>query len=473
MAALGRIGRSLAAGVLLSGAGIAIGASTAAAATPVSNEAQLRAAFADTTETAITLTSDVTLTDCAAGELSRAAAGVALVVDGGGFTIRQTCDGARVVHNQGAALTLDNVTITGGRADGGASIGSGGGVYNDTAAALTLDHAIVTENSVSGDLGGEGGGVVSNGSAAITHSTISFNRAVGGTSIFGGFGGGVLGGAVTITDSTIANNAAGGAVTGGGDTGGAVGGDSVVVVRSTVSGNTAEAGSTSGSGSTGGIATNGDLTVVNSTITGNTAAGPNGSGGGTGAAGKTVFVYSTASGNSAAQGSANIRFNSESADVAFASVIVDPLGGAANCGGGAISSSAGDNYSDDSSCGFTNTAGGDRQSAADPLLGVLADNGGPTLTMLPQPGSPLLDAVATADCQAGSASGVTTDQRGITRPQGTGCDIGAVEVFVAAPTTTSVAGGSTTTVAGGSSTTTVPGTSPPATPVEAQPTFTG
>ena len=472
MAALGRIGRTLAAGVLLSGAGIAIGASTAAAATPVSNEVQLRAAFADTSETAITLTSDVTLTDCAAGELHRAAAGVALVVDGGGFTIRQTCDGARVIHNQGAALELHNVTVTGGREDGGASIGSGGGVYNDSAALLTLDHAVVTENSVSGDLGGEGGGVAANGAVAITHSTISFNRAVGGTSIFGGLGGGVLGGTVTITDSTIANNAAGGAVTGGGDTGGVIGGDSVLVTRSTISGNTAEAGSTSGSGSTGGIATNGNLTVVNSTITGNAAQGPNGSGGGTGAGGTTIFVYSTASGNSAVQGSANIRFNSESADVAFASVIVNPLGGAANCGGGAISSSAGDNYSDDASCGFTNTAGGDRQSAADPLLGALADNGGPTLTMLPQPGSPLLDAVATADCQAGSASGVTTDQHGISRPQGAGCDIGAVEVFVAATTTTTVPGASTTTVAGGS-TTTVPGTSAPATPVEAQPTFTG
>ena len=92
--------------------------------------------------------------------------------------------------------------------------------------------------------------------------------------------------------------------------------------------------------------------------------------------------------------------------------------------------------------------------------------------MLPQPGSPLLDAVATADCQAGSAAGVTTDQRGISRPQGTGCDIGAVEVFVAATTTTTVPGASTTTVAGGS-TTTVPGTSAPATPVDAQPTFTG
>jgi hypothetical protein len=58
-----------------------------------------------------------------------------------------------------------------------------------------------------------------------------------------------------------------------------------------------------------------------------------------------------------------------------------------------------------------------------PQLGVLANNGGPTQTMLPQTGSPVIDAIA---CTAAPA----TDQRGISRPQGTACDIGAVEVAV-------------------------------------------
>jgi len=56
----------------------------------------------------------------------------------------------------------------------------------------------------------------------------------------------------------------------------------------------------------------------------------------------------------------------------------------------------------------------------DPKLGPLQDNGGATLTMLPAQDSPAIDAV---DC----AAGVTTDQRGVARPQGSTCDIGAVE----------------------------------------------
>lgn len=59
--------------------------------------------------------------------------------------------------------------------------------------------------------------------------------------------------------------------------------------------------------------------------------------------------------------------------------------------------------------------------ALDPLLGPLADNGGATPTFLPGSGSPAIDAGAGDDCAA-------SDQRDIRRPQGAGCDIGAVEV---------------------------------------------
>jgi len=67
---------------------------------------------------------------------------------------------------------------------------------------------------------------------------------------------------------------------------------------------------------------------------------------------------------------------------------------------------------------------------ADPLLGPLQDNGGPTETMAPAAGSPAID--------AGRALGQTTDQRGDPRPidfpgianaaGGDGADIGAFEV---------------------------------------------
>ena len=53
-------------------------------------------------------------------------------------------------------------------------------------------------------------------------------------------------------------------------------------------------------------------------------------------------------------------------------------------------------------------------------LGPLADYGGPTLTHALAPGSPAIDAADADQCEA-------TDQRGVSRPQGEGCDIGAFE----------------------------------------------
>jgi hypothetical protein len=87
------------------------------------------------------------------------------------------------------------------------------------------------------------------------------------------------------------------------------------------------------------------------------------------------------------------------------------------------SNSEGYNFSDDDSCGFTeptdNVADGN-----DPMLGALASNGGPTQTMLPLAGSPLIDAI-----QPISECRVDVDQRGVSRPQIKGCDTGAVEVL--------------------------------------------
>jgi hypothetical protein len=57
-----------------------------------------------------------------------------------------------------------------------------------------------------------------------------------------------------------------------------------------------------------------------------------------------------------------------------------------------------------------------------PQLQALADNGGPTRTMAITPASPAFN--AGADCPP-------TDQRGVARPQGAGCDLGAFEVVVA------------------------------------------
>src|SRR5205814_2005 len=58
-------------------------------------------------------------------------------------------------------------------------------------------------------------------------------------------------------------------------------------------------------------------------------------------------------------------------------------------------------------------------------LGPLADNGGPTLTHALLLGSAAIDAGDDAVCAADPVSGV--DQRGVIRPQGAHCDIGAYE----------------------------------------------
>jgi hypothetical protein len=62
---------------------------------------------------------------------------------------------------------------------------------------------------------------------------------------------------------------------------------------------------------------------------------------------------------------------------------------------------------------------------ADPLLGLLQDNGGPTWAMALGPGSAAIDAANDATCAAAPVNSL--DQRGVTRPQGAHCDIEAFE----------------------------------------------
>lgn len=111
-------------------------------------------------------------------------------------------------------------------------------------------------------------------------------------------------------------------------------------------------------------------------------------------------------------------------------------------------------YVEDSGQGYPLIEGTDDvivASSADLKLGTLANNGGPTQTVLPAAGSPLIDA-------GESGSDLAPDQRGISRPQGPRADIGSVEVEVTTPPTTTPP---TTTPP----TTTPPTTAPPTTSV--------
>ncbi len=94
--------------------------------------------------------------------------------------------------------------------------------------------------------------------------------------------------------------------------------------------------------------------------------------------------------------------------------------GSANCTG--TITSLGHNLDSANTCAFA--AAGDLPNT-DPLVGPLANNGGPTLTHALLRGSPAINAGANDGCP-------TTDQRGVRRPQRGVCDIGAYE-FPASP----------------------------------------
>ena len=158
---------------------------------------------------------------------------------------------------------------------------------------------------------------------------------------------------------------------------------------------------------------------------------------------------------------ANLGVSSGETLRAFGSVIALPQGGGQDCGFfdpqlGTSAASRGFNFGGDASCQFT--ASTDRANGGDPRVSALGDNGGTTQTRAPQPGSPLLDSIPTTNCTPAASA----DQRGVSRPQGAGCDVGAVEVRSAAAT-----------AAPGSDTSGIPPLALPATPVLARPTSTG
>jgi hypothetical protein len=376
---------------------LAVWASPPAGATTVNDETGFRAAWTNDATTSIDLGADITLTCGGGGTAVRSATAGPLTLDGHGHTITQTCANAQVLLVNGTATTsFANVTITGGQAN----VGGGGGIKSH--GPLILTNTVVTGNS-SSSTGGGISALAVGASVSLTSSTVTNNSSSGG-------GGGIeTAGSATLTDSTVSGNHSGTAGAGISAVAG------VTLTGSTVSGNTALAGA-------GGIAS-ASVTATDSTISGNTA---DAAGGGGITTGTATLVYATLTQNSSSTGANLVATGLTS----FGSVLALPAGGGTNCVV-VTPTSNGFNFSDDTSCGLATST--DRQSG-NPILGALANNGGPTATQLPGAGSPLVDAVPLSSCQADGAAGVATDQRGVTRPQGPGCDIGAVEVQVVAPT---------------------------------------
>lgn len=317
-----------------------------------------------------------------------------MTIDGGSAVTVSGSSTHRVIQvsSYDTEVTLQGLTISDGYAG---PYTSGGGIRN-LYGNLTIQDCTISNNVATYS----GGGVSSShgGSFTIENSLITGNHS-------GRWGGGVGVGSfnAVISDSVISGNTAD-------DGGGGVinGGGASIIANTTISGNSARDG--------GGIYNVGTLGVLNSTVSGNSATDK---GGGivTEYFGDLTLVNSTVSGNSAV--SPGGLYDHYGILEIFNTVIANNTGG--DCGNFLFRLDTNvNNWFGDDSC--------DGIADGDPQLGILADNGGPTLTHHPLSQSGLIDAGDSLAC-------TPTDQRGIRRPKDgdesdtAECDIGSVEVY--------------------------------------------
>ena len=445
-------------------------------------------------EASVTL-KGVTITNGNAQDGSAGTDGVVTGSEGG--AANGGADGGAIL-NEGN-LTVTDTVITrnhagsggtggkGGPLGGGGGPGGGGGSGGAIASTGTLT---VSESTISENSAGNGGG----GGEAIAGSTefgLSGNGGSGNSGGNGGGGAGIanLGGTATVEKSSITANTAG-----------AGGAGSSGQKSAATQGNGGNGGEGGFGGNGGGIATAGSiikhatLQATDDTIQGNVA-GDGANGGNPGGAASELFLAGKP-GNGG-----NGGYGGGVENVLFAATQLLNLTIAENATGqrgqGGVASAnfpAGTNGTAGHGGGvyglssppalqntilYENQTGGDCRGAIvndghnlvfskpslkgivtdpcdlsgftgeDPKLAPLAANGGPTLTMRLQAGSAAIDQVPAigAGCPA-------TDQRGVARPGGTACDIGAYEA--AAPAIESVGGSPTGTNSATLSTTVTP-----------------
>jgi predicted outer membrane repeat protein len=289
-------------------------------------------------------------------------------------------------HDDGHLIT--GVTFEGNEAGvSGVSSGNGGAIQTLGNADITISNNNFVENFA--HLWGSGGAIEIGDAVAavIENNTFEGNQSPYGGAIH------IAEGSVTIRNNAFLNNEAF-------DEGGALylseqsGPKPVVsITNNTFDGNIANSDG-------GGVIRNraGIATIYNNTFTNNSTPGAG-----------AVILADTLS------------------ETTFANNIFDDNSGSATC---AVSSpvswtNQGDNFFD-SATGCSSV--GSDIIATSANLGSLAMNGGNTLNRLPNVGSPVIDVASATYAPA-------TDQRGVTRPQGSSDDMGSVE-FDAAPDTT-------------------------------------
>ncbi len=401
-----------------------------------------------------------------------------------------------------ANLTINNCIFNNNQAGSGVagSPASGGAIAVDSEdnVAVAGQTAAITntvinlnraESSVSNTFGGGITVRALNATVTITGSTISncTSNALGG---FVGFAGGIFNqqAHTTINASTISGNTSSRFHAGIRNLASTTANSTLDLINSTVSGNTATITDSVGGGvsNVSTAAFNAFLNITGSTISGNSLTGAASAGGGitntgdsTGAA-QLNMLNSTVSGNSAhdaagiysdgAAAATVLDFSTVAANTAVGeggglyqdvtiggtttiknTVVADNSASTAPDIDGTINSQ---NYNH-----IENPTGGVFVSAAndvtgsDPLLGALANNGGPTQTHLPGVGSVVVDRIPNGTNGCGNL--VNTDQTGQPRPRPTGgnCDKGSVEVFsTGTPTATSTSTATNTPTATATST---------------------
>ena len=316
------------------------------------------------------------------------------------------------IHNDGT-LNLTNSVISGNRASGGNTLViCAGGVFN--AGTLTLSQTIVSNNSVSGGSAESycAGGIlnVQKGRLNLTNSTVSDNRASGDRS-------------KSLCSGGILN----------------LEGGTLALTNSTVSGNSAYGGR-SGSECSGGIYNDtGTLILTNSTVSDNTTA-YNG-GGIFSYGGQANITFCTIYRNMAHEGGGSYIFdaNTSSNSIMVRNSIIagntalkapDIAGRLISGGYNLIQNFTGADFVNVPADKHLTDISGDQFTnlGIDPAL---RDNGGYTRTHRLLQGSPAIDAIPLAACNIrdifDNATHKYIDQRGVRRPQGKRCDIGAYE----------------------------------------------